>query len=184
MVVRILNFIKTLTGKKARDLAQEHALVKVLMVCRANICRSPMAEGALRYLLEGSDLAGRIFVDSAGTHTRQNGLPADQRGQQVAARRGVPLAALRSRRLELGDLDRFDYILAMDRDNQDYLLGLCETAAQREKVHLLMDFAAGSDEREVPDPYFGALSGFERVMDMVQEGTQGLLHHIRSRYRL
>jgi len=184
MVAKLLRIAQSFTRKSARARLEETALVKVLMVCRANICRSPMAEGAFQHLLEGSGLSERIFVDSAGTHTQQNGVPADQRGQQVARRRGISLARIRSRRLEPRDLDRFDYILAMDRDNQARLLELCETPAQREKIRLLLEYAPGQTESEVPDPYFGALTGFERVMDLIEEGTQGVLLHIRERYRL
>ena len=184
MVSSFLRFTRTISRRKARQRLEEAALVKVLMVCRANICSSPMAEGAFQHLLDGSGLNEMIFVDSAGTHTQQNGIPADQRGVRVAGRRGISLAEIRSRRLETRDLDRFDYILAMDRDNQEDLLELCEASTQREKIHLLMSFAPEGAEPEVPDPYFGALTGFERVMDMLEISTQGVLAHIRERYRL
>lgn len=184
MVTRLLKLAQRLSRGSERAQREESALVKVLMVCRANICRSPMAEGALEHLLERSGLESMVYVDSAGTHSSQNGVPADQRGQQVAARRGISLKGLRSRRLQREDLDRFDYILAMDQQNHQDLLSLCATPSQREKIHLLLEFSPRDREPEIPDPYFGNLAGFERVMDLLEEGTQGVLAHIRERYRL
>lgn len=159
-------------------------MVRVLMVCMGNICRSPMAEGAFRRLLEDAQLADKVFVDSAGTHSYHEGASPDKRGQDVARRRGVDLSAIRARRVGPEDVETFDYILAMDEDNYRHLLELCSVPEYREKVQLFMRYAPDLPESEVPDPYYGGLGGFERVMDLVEESAQGLLLHIRERYPL
>ncbi len=159
-------------------------MVKVLLVCMGNICRSPMAEGVLRHRLKESGLDAEVMVDSAGTHSYHVGSKPDRRGQQAAARRGVDLSAIRARRVAPEDLETFHYILAMDRDNYQELLSLSSLSEHREKINLFMQYASGLTEQEVPDPYYGGLDGFDRVMDMVEEAAQGLIQQLRKRYRL
>ncbi|QQS55058.1 MAG: low molecular weight phosphotyrosine protein phosphatase [Candidatus Competibacteraceae bacterium] len=159
-------------------------MVKVLFVCMGNICRSPMAEGVFRRMLEGVGLVEQVYVDSAGTHSYHIGAPPDSRGQATALSRGVDLRDLRARRVVAADFVEFDYLLAMDRANYQDLLAACQDAELRSRIRLFMDFAPALPEREVPDPYYGGPTGFERVMDLVEEGAQGLLLHLRERYRI
>jgi protein-tyrosine phosphatase len=167
------------------DEAKAKAMVRVLFVCMGNICRSPLAEGVFRRMLEGVGLDEKVYVDSAGTHSYHIGAPPDTRSQATALRRGVDLRGLRARRVEEADLIEFDYVLAMDRDNLEHLLVLCQEQPElRSRIQLFLDFAPDLPEREVPDPYYGGSTGFERVMDLVEEAAQGLLVHIRRRYRI
>jgi protein-tyrosine phosphatase len=159
-------------------------MVKVLFVCMGNICRSPMAEGAFRRILQDAGLAEKVYVDSAGTHSYHIGSAPDKRSQATANRRGVDLSALRARRVEADDFAVFDYLLAMDSDNYAYLLNLCPQPELQEKMRLFLDFAPDLPEREVPDPYYGGPGGFEGVMDLLEAAAEGLLLHIRERYRL
>lgn len=159
-------------------------LAGVLFVCMGNICRSPSAEGVLRQRLAGAGLTRHVLVDSAGTHAGHVGSPPDRRSQEAALRRGVDLSRLRARRLELADLDRFDYVLAMDLDNLAGIQALAEGAAHRAQLGLLLDFAPQLGVREVPDPYYGGRSGFERVLDLIEPAATGLLAHLRREYRL
>ena len=157
-------------------------MVKVLFVCMGNICRSPMAEGVFRRMLEGAGLVEQVYVDSAGTHSYHIGTPPDSRSQATALSRGVDLRDIRARRVAAADFVEFDYLLAMDRANYQDLLAACQDAELRSRIRLFMDFAppcrAGS-----AGPYYGGPTGFERVMDLVEEGAQGLLLHLRERYR-
>ena len=94
----------------------------VLFVCMGNICRSPTAEGVFRHYVNEGDLADRVLVDSAGTHAYHVGEPPDRRAYAAAERRGISLAKIHARRVTEDDFERFDYIIAMDEDNQMHLL--------------------------------------------------------------
>jgi protein-tyrosine phosphatase len=157
--------------------------VQVLFVCMGNICRSPTAHGVFRKLVLEQGLGERITIDSAGTHAYHVGSPPDKRSRETALRRGVDLADLVARRVEEDDFGRFDYIVAMDQDNFISLSSICPDAFV-DRIHMLMDFADGMRTREVPDPYYGGPSGFERVFDLVQAGSEGLLEDIKRRHQI
>jgi len=153
--------------------------IRVLFVCMGNICRSPTAEGVFRKQVEAAGLAGQIEIDSAGTHAYHVGEPPDARAQAAARLRGVDLSLLRGRQAVAEDIRRFDYVLAMDEDNQENLLSICPGGLE-DKVELFMEYASGHP-REVPDPYFGGAAGFDRVLDMIEAASEGLLEDIRQR---
>lgn len=159
----------------------EAARTRVLFVCMGNICRSPTAQGIFRNLLQREGLEAVIEIDSAGTHGYHIGEPPDRRAQEAAARRGIDLSDLRARRVETGDFSYYDYVLAMDQENYHSLSRMCPPGFKR-RLMLFMDFAPNLRTREVPDPYYGAAAGFERVVDMVEAAADGLLADIRSRY--
>lgn len=150
----------------------------VLFVCLGNICRSPTAEGVLRTKLQRAGLDRSVDVASAGTHGERGAVP-DARAVAAAARRGYDLSRIRSRRLIDKDFERFDLLLAMDLENLDYLTSKCPTP-QRDRLGLLLERGAPAlGLREVPDPYYGAPAGFERVLDLIEPACDGLLAHLR-----
>ncbi|HFD79443.1 MAG TPA: low molecular weight phosphotyrosine protein phosphatase [Gammaproteobacteria bacterium] len=154
--------------------------INILFVCMGNICRSPTAQGMFEYLLEQEGLSDEVYVDSAGTHAYHVGKSPDERAMRSAAARGIDLGAQRARRIEIEDFERFDYVLAMDSSNLDDLMALCPEQ-HREKLALFLDFAEELPEREVPDPYYGGAQGFERVLDLIEEGSRSLLESVRER---
>lgn len=143
-----------------------------------NICRSPTAEGVFRHFVEQSGLAEKIEIDSAGTHAYHVNEPADARARAAAERRGYSLDGIRARRVDESDFERFDYIVAMDRDNLAALQSQGDPAHE-EKLYLLLEFSKGAEE-EVPDPYYGGATGFERVLDLVEEASRGLLETLNK----
>jgi protein-tyrosine phosphatase len=151
----------------------------VLFVCMGNICRSPTAEGVFRKLVADAGLAERIQSDSAGTHAFHTGSAPDRRAQAAAERRGFMLSDIRSRPITADDFERHDYILAMDLDNLEILH---EHAGDEHgsKVMLLLQFAEGDPQSEVPDPYYGGSAGFERVLDLVEQASRALLETLQS----
>lgn len=156
-------------------------VVKVLMVCMGNICRSPTAEAVLRVQAERRDLGARLFIDSAGTHGHYHaGEPPDPRSQKHAARRGYDLSPLRAREVLAQDFERFDWILAMDEANLDDLRQQCPDRFVG-KLARLLDFAPGGGDLDVPDPYYGGAAGFETVLDRVEAGCTGWLDRVFGR---
>jgi protein-tyrosine phosphatase len=155
--------------------------IKVLFVCMGNICRSPTAEGVFSQKLKEAGLQDIIEVDSAGTHAYHIGEAPDPRARKSALRRGVDLDHLRARRAVAEDFERFDYVLAMDRDNLDALAAICPYGSEY-KLQLFLSYAPNLETDEVPDPYYGGAMGFERVLDMVEEAANGLLQDIQLRH--
>lgn len=155
--------------------------VNVLMVCMGNICRSPLAHGLFEDLVEKAGLSEFVWVDSAGTHAYHVGEEPDPRSQQTARRHGIDLSRQRARRVADEDFERFDYILAMDRDNHAILLRSA-SAEHHHKIRMFLEFAPHLPAEEVPDPYYGGPDGFDRVYDLVQAAAEGLLELIRREH--
>jgi protein-tyrosine phosphatase len=153
--------------------------LSVLFVCTGNICRSPSAEAVFRKLATEAGRGDTILADSAGTHGYHIGDPPDPRSQAAAAKRGYDLSGLRARSFEYADFQRFDLILAMDRDHHSILSRMAQPSAAH-KLKLMMSYARRFDEDEVPDPYYGGPEGFERVLDMLEDAAQGLLEYLRA----
>jgi len=139
-----------------------------------------MAEGVFRKLVEQAGYADRVEIDSAGTHAYHVGEPPDARARVAAARRGVDIGRLRGRQAIERDLVHHDYVLAMDHDNYAHLRALSPPGHEH-KVRLFLEYATRSPERAVPDPYFGGASGFDRVLDLIEDAAEGLLREISGR---
>ena len=152
--------------------------VSVLFVCMGNICRSPTAEGVFRHMAEQAGVADHVEIDSAGTHAYHINEPPDRRAQAAAERRGISMSDIRARRVQADDFQRFDYIIAMDRDNLA-LLTEWSDAEHHDKIQLFLDYAS-TQQDEVPDPYYGGAAGFERVLDLVEDASRGLLATLRQ----
>ncbi len=150
----------------------------VLFVCMGNICRSPTAEGVFRHFVEESGLSDQIEIDSAGTHAYHTGEPADRRATTAAERRGYSLTQIRARRVVTKDFEQFDYIIAMDKDNADRLVEQAD-AEHHDKIRLFLEFGTAQED-EVPDPYYGGAAGFERVLDLVEDASRGLLETLQK----
>jgi protein-tyrosine phosphatase len=157
--------------------------LRVLFCCMGNICRSPTAEGVLRRSLAAEGLQARILIDSAGTHDYHVGHPPDHRACRAAVGRGYDLDALRARQVGAGDFNEFDYVLAMDRENLAALESIAPVQ-HRGKAKLLMDFAATHTGADIPDPYFGSDGDFDLVLDLIEEGVQGLIEDMKKRLDL
>lgn len=151
---------------------------RILFVCMGNICRSPTAEGVVNNIIINNGMSGLIKVDSAGTHGYHVGEAPDPRTCEAALRRGIDLSGLRARKVVPEDFERFDLLLAMDRDN----LALLQRGARPEhqaKLGLFMNYASRFDADDVPDPYYGGERGFELVLDMSEDAGQGLIRALQ-----
>lgn len=161
--------------------SEEVKKIEVLMVCRANICRSPMAEALLAWHLRRAGLQRRVRVDSAGTHVARGGERPDARALRAVASLGADAGRIRSRALLADDFERHDHLVALDGGNHEHLRRSCPPELSH-KLHLLLEFAPETGLVEVPDPYFGNQAGFERVLELVNAGTAGLLLWLRRQH--
>lgn len=150
----------------------------ILLVCTANICRSPMAEGVLRKMLADAGLASNFQVDSVGTHDYHVGKPPFPDAVASAKRRGYDITHLVSRRIRQGDFDQFDFILAMDKSNIATLTTFAPTRC-KQKIELLLEYGDKFHGMEVPDPYGGDIKQFERALDMIEDGCKGLVELLK-----
>lgn len=153
-------------------------MTRILFVCMGNICRSPTAEGVTNKIIINNMLESVIKVDSAGTHGYHIGEMPDPRTREAALKRGIDLSGLRARRVVPEDFERFDLLLAMDRDN----LALLKRGARPEhhaKLGLFMSYASRFNTDEVPDPYYGGEQGFELVLDMAEDAARGLIEALQ-----
>lgn len=149
-------------------------MTRILFLCMGNICRSPAAHCVFQHMVDQAGRSGQFEIESAGTIGYHVGEPPDRRMQEVMRARGIPVIG-RSKQLDGFDLEHYDLILAMDKDNRDAALALARGDAQRAKVKLFCEYCSEHRETEVPDPYYGGEQGFERVMDLIEDGCGGLL---------
>lgn len=152
---------------------------RVLFVCTGNICRSPVAEALFDHYVREDGLGDRFQADSAGLGGWHVGDRADPRARRVAEGRGVPVPS-RARQFHERDFDRFDLILAMDRDHLVELLSRAPEA-HRHKVRLMRDYdRAENHGKDVPDPYYGGAQGFEAVHQMLAVSCRNLLDTLKA----
>ncbi|WP_163401140.1 low molecular weight protein-tyrosine-phosphatase [Flavobacterium fluviatile] len=139
--------------------------VKILMVCLGNICRSPLAEGILASKLPKEN----FIVDSAGTGSWHVGHAPDKRSIAVAQKNGLCIDGQKGRQFKTSDFDEFDYIYVMDNSNYRDIIHLAKTPEHKSKVKLILNELFPDENVDVPDPYYGAVNGFDNVYQMLDE---------------
>ncbi len=153
---------------------------RICFVCLVNIVRSPLAENLFIHLADQTGVAGSYEVDSAGTSAWHIGEPPDSRMRREAARHGLRYDG-RSRQFQHRDLDRYDLILAMDKENHDDLSNMARTPEQGAKIHLLRDYdPRGGANLSVPDPYYAGRDAFEEVYVIIERSVRGLLQQLEA----
>ena len=173
-------------------------MINVLFVCAGNICRSPMADAVFQQRIREAGLDGQIRVNSAGTGAWNVGDPPHPETRALLRENNIPYEGV-ARQIRYADLESFDYVLAMDRENLSDILRLLnrgERSAQQKLEHfyddakkpeiaLFLSYAnhAGTvEETEVPDPYY--YGHYDLVYSLVDRGCTALLDHLRTRHRL
>lgn len=155
--------------------------IKVLFVCTGNICRSPLAEGVFRKLLNDSGLSALFEVDSAGTEDYHVGSPPDSRSVKVAEFNGVSGLNHKARQFIKSDFDKFDYILVMDHLNYDAVISKTTNHEYHDKVMLFRTFDVDlTDFYDVPDPYYGTEDDFAEVGEIVKRAGRGFIEYLRQ----
>lgn len=138
-------------------------MIRVLMVCLGNICRSPLAEGILKSKVNATE----VIVDSAGTAGYHIGKGPDPRSVKIASENKIDISLQRARQFESMDFKNFDFIYVMDQSNFDDVVSLATTEKERNKVKLILNEISPEINSEVPDPYYGGEDGFKNVYDML-----------------
>ncbi len=147
----------------------------ILFICMGNICRSPSAEAVFRQKAQALSLT----IDSAGvigSHAREK---PDHRAQKAGIARGYSFDKIKARKVTVQDFEKFDLILAMDQQNIKDLIKIAPSNLQY-KIQLFLDYAENFDEQEVPDPYYGGAKGFQFVLDLVEDASDGLIKRLTS----
>lgn len=150
---------------------------RVIFVCMGNICRSPAAEIVFRQRVAEAGRSGDILIDSAGTLGYHAGKGPDSRMAATLKTRGYTIAGS-ARQITAHDLEDFDLVLVMDRDNFANVRRLDPEGRFQDKIRLFTSYCTRHDAEEVPDPYYGGQTGFEHVADLVEDASEGLLKAI------
>lgn len=151
------------------------AVKSILFICMGNICRSPSAEAVFRQKAQALSLT----IDSAGvigSHAREK---PDHRAQKAGIARGYSFDKIKARKVTVQDFEKFDLILAMDQQNIKDLIKIAPSNLQY-KIQLFLDYAENFNEQEVPDPYYGGAKGFQFVLDLVEDASDGLIKRLTS----
>ena len=155
--------------------------INVVFVCLGNICRSPAAEGIVKKRLAEEGLDDRVFVDSAGTSSWNEGKQPDERMQAHGKKRGYNFDSI-ARQFRSSDFEKFDYIIVMDNNNYMNVKKLAITQEDVEKIHRMTDFSIDfADHDHVPDPYYGGDDGFNLVMNLLEDAAKGLIKDIKEK---
>ncbi len=144
---------------------------RILFVCLGNICRSPTAEVVFRQAARRAGLAGLVTVESAGVGDWHVGNPPDYRAIEHAARRGYDLSMLRARQISVTDFDRFHWILPVDQSVLSSVDAM-RPAHFSGQLKLFLELAPELKVRDVPDPYDEGPEEFERVLDLIEKGSE------------
>jgi protein-tyrosine phosphatase len=154
---------------------------KILFVCMGNICRSPAAECIFQQLLNKNGLEGKFTCDSAGTIDMHAGNPPDHRMQKALRTRNIPVFGS-ARQVQVEDFEKFDLVLAMDESNLSNLRSLDPNGRYAEKIRLFGDYCKSDSGIEIPDPYYGGQSGFDTVIDLLEDGCENLINQLQQSY--
>jgi protein-tyrosine phosphatase len=157
--------------------------INVLFVCLGNICRSPLAEALFNHQVQQRGWSKYFYADSCGTSNYHIGDPPDRRTLANARKNGIEINH-RGRQLAREDLDRFDYILAMDRDNYADIARLGHDKSLNDKLFLMRYFDAHAPGTDVPDPYYGGEEGFQQVFEILNRSVAGFLDYLGARHSL
>jgi protein-tyrosine phosphatase len=177
MIDRLLELARNALRGSARDKAK----CRVLFVCMANLCRSPMAQAVFREQVRRSALSELIYCDSAGTHDFNSRAKPDGRARAAVEKRGYSMKGQRGRPVNAEDFVAFDLILALDQQVLENLTERCPNQ-YRQRIQPLMQYARRHQSLDVPDPYYSNAQGFELVLDMIEDACFELLAHVREKH--
>jgi len=151
--------------------------LRVLFVCLGNICRSPLAEVVVKSVAQEQALSHMFHFESAGTGDWHVGKGADPRSASKAVEKGLSLENHQAQQITPRNIHDWDVFVAMDSDNQCNLIAM---GAKPEQVVMMRAFEGVEQTPDVPDPYYGGLGGFEKVLDLIEQASLGLIDQLTS----
>ena len=151
---------------------------RILFVCMGNICRSPAAEAIMNKTIRDKNLSNLIEVDSAGTIDYHSGETADSRMKRSAQKKGYQIDSIARQFNMYRDFRSFDYIVTMDDENFEDIASMDVQNTYGDKIFRMVDFCKTCKTNEIPDPYYSGFSGFEKVIEMLEDATSGLLNKV------
>jgi protein-tyrosine phosphatase len=153
---------------------------RVLFVCLGNICRSPAAENVLRMKAALAGRAAEFEIDSAGTIGHHRGSAPDSRMSEALRRKNIPSEGC-ARQIHKKDLESFDLIVTMDETNLSDVRSLDPEKLHHSKIRPFVSFCRHHDDPRVPDPYYGGQRGFDHVIELLEDGCEGILESFPAR---
>ena len=143
------------------------------MVCLGNICRSPLAEGILQDKVFKAGL--QWSIESAGTNSYHTGDAPHQLSQKVAKINGIDISQQRARKFSADDFEVYDKIYALAADVIDEMRSLSKNKFDGSKVDLLLNELYPGEDKDVPDPYYGAEPGYHKVYDLIERACDAII---------
>jgi protein-tyrosine phosphatase len=153
-------------------------MIKILMICLGNICRSPMAEGIMKSKIMQHGLNAE--VDSCGTANYHVGDSPDYRAQKTLKNQQIDISSHLGRQFQVEDFDKFDFIYTMDESNHNNILALARNAADQQKVKMILDEIYPGKNLDVPDPYYGSLSDFQSTFNLLDEACDAIVDKVKK----
>ncbi len=147
---------------------------KILFVCHGNICRSPMAEFAMKHLVREAGLMGEISVASKALHRDELGSDTHRGTREVLRAHGIPFSKRSANLMTTTDYSAYDHIIGMDTENMRDLAHLTGGDPQG-KVRRLLSYIG--EERDVADPWY--TGNFEVTYRDVDAGCRALLCELK-----
>lgn len=156
-------------------------MIKILFVCLGNICRSPLAEAIFNQKIKDKKLESRISCDSAGTANYHVGESPDPRTIEVANNHGIPVSH-RGQQFKMKHSEEFQYLIAMDRSNYQNMVQ--EMGSESDTLIMMRDFDLQGKSKDVPDPYYGGMNGFEDMFQILDRSTDEFMNFLKEKHEL
>ncbi|HLS70932.1 MAG TPA: low molecular weight protein-tyrosine-phosphatase [Chitinophagaceae bacterium] len=141
--------------------------MRILFVCIGNICRSPIAEGVLKDIVDKKQKNWKIA--SAAVRDYHIGKAPHPSSQKVCAAHGIDISTQKAMLFKVEHLDQYDKIYAMATDVIEEIKDIAGEKYDSKKISLFLDYKYPGENKSVTDPYYGDESGYLPVFSQIKE---------------